>query len=331
MEQGLPKVDKCKVVIVSITYNQSKYIDDTLNGFAIQQTNFPFLCCVFDDASTDGEQEVLKQWINNHCNPKDIKTYNHPLTIICIAPDKDNPNCIYAIHLQKVNTWGKPEKKELIDYWIKQGEYVAMCEGDDYWIDSNKLQYQINFLDLHPEYSYSCHRYKILEDTTGTVLLSPNKYFESHYSEDYFTFDKEYIFTQDWVTKTLTSIYRTSHYWGREYKHYNYRRDIHLVYELLCKGKGICHSFVGGVFRRNNNSTYNSLKIIERIYLDYKIFKEFYVVTKDPMFERIMVEKHIFLLKNSKFILPESFSELSTLLSGYILIIFNKIKAIIGY
>ena len=53
-----PKL-KYKVLVRCNTYNQCKYIEETLRGFAMQQTNFPFICCVFDDASTDGEQEVL--------------------------------------------------------------------------------------------------------------------------------------------------------------------------------------------------------------------------------------------------------------------------------
>lgn len=58
---GLPQIDTHKVVVLSITYNHSKYIEDTLKGIAMQQTEFPFFFCVFDDASTDGEQEILRQ------------------------------------------------------------------------------------------------------------------------------------------------------------------------------------------------------------------------------------------------------------------------------
>lgn len=134
------------------TYNQSQYIEDALKGFAMQQTNFPFICCVFDDASTDGEQEVLKSWINSHCNLEHVEVYDHPLTMIHMAPDKENSNCFYAIHLQKVNTWGNPEKREMIAYWEKQCEYIALCEGDDYWIDPMKLQKQVDFLENHLEY-----------------------------------------------------------------------------------------------------------------------------------------------------------------------------------
>lgn len=152
MKTGFPPIGNYKVMVQCITYNQSKYIEDTLKGFAMQQTNFPFVCCIYDDASTDGEQEVLKRWIENHCNSESVESYDHPLTIILMASDKDNPNCIYAIHLQKVNTWGKPEKQEMMSHWEKRCEYIALCEGDDYWIDPLKLQKQVDFLDENPGY-----------------------------------------------------------------------------------------------------------------------------------------------------------------------------------
>lgn len=162
MKQGFPLIGKQKVGILTITYNHSKYIEETLEGFSIQQTDFPFFCFVFDDASTDGEQEILKRWVENHCNLNEIEEYDHPLTIILKAPDKNNPNCVYVIHLQKVNTWGKPVKQDMLSHWEEQCEYIAMCEGDDYWIDSRKLQKQISFMDANQEFSMVCSAGKIL-------------------------------------------------------------------------------------------------------------------------------------------------------------------------
>ena len=143
MKQGFPPINNYKVVILCCTYNQSQYIEDSLKGFTMQQFDSPFVCCVFDDASTDEEQEVLKSWIKNHCNSEDVETYEHPLATILWAHDKDNTNCFYAIHLQKINTWGKTEKNDMINHWTKQGKYISLCEGDDYWIDPYKLKKQI--------------------------------------------------------------------------------------------------------------------------------------------------------------------------------------------
>ena len=174
MKQGFPKVSNYKVLVECCTYNQSQYIEDALKGFVMQQTNFPFLCCIFDDASTDGAQKVLKRWVENHCESEKVEVYNHPLTVILMAPDKDNPNCIYAIHLQKVNTWRKPEKIEMVAYWEKQSEYISLCEGDDYWIDPFKLQKQVDFMETHHDYSLCFHNYTQLWPDGSRILISKN-------------------------------------------------------------------------------------------------------------------------------------------------------------
>ena len=168
MQYPAPK-QEYKVMVQCCTYNQSQYIEDALKGFAMQQTNFPFICCVFDDASTDGEQEVLKSWINSHCDLEHVEVYDHPLTMLHMAPDKNNSNCIYAIHLQKVNTWENPEKREMIAYWEKQCEYIAICEGDDYWTDPLKLQKQVNFLDENPEYGLVYTKAKVFNQNNNKL------------------------------------------------------------------------------------------------------------------------------------------------------------------
>ena len=54
------------VRVTCMTYNQSTYITDAMNGFCMQQTNFPFVCTIMDDASTDGEQNVIKQYFREN-------------------------------------------------------------------------------------------------------------------------------------------------------------------------------------------------------------------------------------------------------------------------
>lgn len=173
MLQGFPEIGEYKVLVECITYNHAQFIEDTLCGFAMQQTSFPYICCVYDDASQDGEQEVLRQWVKDHCNKEDVKTYDHPLTIILMAPDKNNPNCIYAIHLQKVNTWGKPEKEVMMQHWKNQCEYVALCEGDDYWIDPLKLQKQVDYMEANQDYSLCFHNafYLMYESRKASLFV----------------------------------------------------------------------------------------------------------------------------------------------------------------
>lgn len=196
IQYPIPKLDY-KVLVRCFTYNHSKYIEDALNGFAMQQTNFPFICCVLDDASTDGEQEILKRWINIHCNASDIETHFRPLTTIIIANDKENKNCIYAFHLQKVNIYGKPEKEEMVQYWERQAKYIAICEGDDYWTDPLKLQKQYDILESDPTISLCHHDFLIQKDG---IFSSRNIYIPSR--QDIVSV-AEFNFPQ-----TLTMFYR---------------------------------------------------------------------------------------------------------------------------
>lgn len=233
MKQGLPHVDKHKVVVLSITYNQSKYIEDTMKGFAMQQTDFPFLCCVFDDASTDGEQDVLRNWIADHCYRDNIEIYDHPLATILMASDKDNPNCIYVVHLQKKNTWGKSEKDEILNYWRNQGEYISLCEGDDYWIFPYKLQKQVDFLDKNSDYVLTHSDFIALNQATGKKIHNASSRYTIY---DGNVFEK--LFDGCFI-RTPTICYRNINL-DLEFKDLpdnTFRGDLLLFYNLATKGK----------------------------------------------------------------------------------------------
>lgn len=245
MKQGLPQVDEHTVVVLSITYNQSRYIEDTLNGFAMQQTEYPFLCCVFDDASTDGEQYVLKSWIENHCNADEVEIFDHSVTTILMAPDKDNNNCVYVFHLLKVNSYGKPAKAELLNYWRQHGKYVAFCEGDDYWTDPLKLQKQVDFLESHPDFSLCSHRVYVYRQNVQRMEEDNNR----QYSED-FVYDLDHFVAREgWITQTLSLLYRRSALDLTEYYKYKKSKDVTLIYTLLKSGKGIMLNELMGVYR----------------------------------------------------------------------------------
>lgn len=126
------------VSICCVTFNQSLYIEKCLDGFDLQLCNFDFEVLIFDDASTDdNQQRILRH-----------------------AQDKKN----YRLFLQNENQWNK-NKFGFIDYLIPaaNGKYIALCEGDDYWTDPYKLQKQVDFLEANPDYVLSFHKVKILQ------------------------------------------------------------------------------------------------------------------------------------------------------------------------
>lgn len=148
--------DRITVFTRCVTYNQALYIKDTLDGFCIQQTSFPFVCGIIDDASTDGEQEVIKQYLTEHFNLSDKSIARNEETddyVRIFARHKDNKNCYFLVVLLKYNHYQlKKNKEQYVSDWINDSKYFAFCEGDDYWIDPVKLKKQVDFLDKNPDY-----------------------------------------------------------------------------------------------------------------------------------------------------------------------------------
>ena len=119
-------------VMVSIrcaTYNHVNYIRKCLEGFVMQQTNFPFEAIVHDDASTDGTTEIVREFAEKY--PVIIKPF-----------------------YEKENVWSRQDGSltKLFKDNLR-GKYMASCDGDDYWTDPLKLQKQVDFLESHPDYS----------------------------------------------------------------------------------------------------------------------------------------------------------------------------------
>ncbi len=138
------------VGIICMTYNQSAYITDALKGFAMQQTDFPFVAVVVDDASTDGEQEVIKAYVDEHFDRSEEKGYKQWETEDArwtFARHKGNDNCLFVTVFLKRNLFREPEKKEEVLKGWMDAKYIAICEGDDYWVDPLKLQKQVDILE----------------------------------------------------------------------------------------------------------------------------------------------------------------------------------------
>lgn len=149
------------------TYNHSAYIEDAMNGFAMQQTKFPFICSIIDDASTDGEQDILKKYLDEHFELGEGSGVINEETddyVLTLSQHKTNKNCYFAVLLLKYNHYGNYESQArrwtYLKDWEEECKYIALCEGDDYWIDPLKLQKQVDFLEIHPDfglcYTNSC-------------------------------------------------------------------------------------------------------------------------------------------------------------------------------
>lgn len=139
------------VCVRCFTFNHAKYIEDAMNGFTMQQTDFPFVCVIVDDASTDGEPEIIRNYLQEHFDLSDDSVVKNKETddyLMTFAQHKTNKNCFFAVYYLKYNHYSsKITKMGYIAKFLDNAKYQALCEGDDYWIDSGKLEKQINLME----------------------------------------------------------------------------------------------------------------------------------------------------------------------------------------
>lgn len=149
--------NKWMVYVSCMTFNHAPYIVDALNGFTMQETTFPYVCAVIDDASTDREQEVIKNYLQEHFDLEDTSIVRNEETddyVLTFARHKSNKNCHFAVLYLKYNHYSiKKSKAPYISEWQDNSKYIAICEGDDYWIDKSKLQRQVTKMEGNNNFS----------------------------------------------------------------------------------------------------------------------------------------------------------------------------------
>lgn len=150
-------MDDIVVSVLLMTYNKKKYIKEAIDSILSQKTDFKYELIIRDDASTDGTDLIIKEY------------------------QKKYPDIIKPIFMKK-NNFNKNTRliKETLGY--SKGKYIAFMDGDDYWIDDNKLQKQVNYMEEHLDCVALCTNYKVYNDVTKRFKKKKSK--EKDYSVD---------------------------------------------------------------------------------------------------------------------------------------------------
>ena len=190
-----------------ITYNHVAFIKEAMDGFCMQKTTFPFVCVLVDDASTDGTDEVIKEYISINFNLQDTavdKLGQSDDYYFIFARHNENLNCYFAVYLLKNNHYQRRKSKALYsERWFMLSRYIALCEGDDYWINPEKLQRQVSFLDNNPDYSMTCHK-ALLFSVKKNIIVGEN-YCYPHSRE---VSVKDTIYRRGLFISTCSIVYR---------------------------------------------------------------------------------------------------------------------------
>lgn len=148
MNTGIPLVSIC-----CTCFNHERYIAKALQSFVNQKTSFSYEIIVNDDASTDSSAQIIRKFAS------------------------DYPDLVFPIY-QRENQYSK--KVNIVHDIIlprAKGKYIALCEGDDFWCDSQKLQIQFDYMESHPE-CIMCGHSNLEVDEKGKRVIGINRYSE---------------------------------------------------------------------------------------------------------------------------------------------------------
>lgn len=248
------------VSISCITYNHAPYIRQCLDGFLMQKTDFAFEVLIHDDASTDGTEEIIREYEMKYPN------------IIKPIYEKENQ---YVLGRRGSKTFNYPRAK---------GKYIALCEGDDYWTDSYKLQKQVDFLEENPDFCLSNTDSDVLYEDSQYMLKTYNKKkklinytgvveVETILSNRYFIKTATVVFRKDIMMRYLNSkIYNNM-------KEYLLMGDTPLWAYLSLYGKFHYLNYSTSVYRRRFGTVSNQLSLLGflRFTLSSYSMRKFYV------------------------------------------------------
>lgn len=244
-----------KIVVRCLTFNHEKYIREALEGFIIQKTQFPFIVIVHDDASTDNTADIIREYAQKY------------------------PDIIFPI-LEKENQYSKNPGNigKLLNEIVSStgAEYVALCEGDDYWIDPLKIQKQVTILDQNPDIGLCYTGFDIKFEKSKKFIHDPFNTQPEIYSSNYkdvknFILKRGYVAPPSWMARTklwkdnLPSSLDGTFVRFADFLHSSkvfYLPDVTAVYRILQESASHSSDYER-IYLRTKNLLDTGLKMIE--------------------------------------------------------------------
>lgn len=260
------------------TFNHENYILDALKGFVMQQTNFPFVCTIVDDASTDRTAAAIKQFVSENFDldadsvgyEKDTE-YGH----VTFARHKTNKNCYFAVVYLNENHYSQHKTKvPYVKEWMNT-KYVSFCEGDDYWTDKNRLQKMVDFLESHPDYVLVTHRISNYYEATGE--MKDDKGSDVYYgNKKGISFGRYYNRFIYWQTQTLRTMYRMETFQKATANCSLPLTDGILSFMVLKHGRGFGINEYMGTYRIHSGGVWSNMTNFEKQYGNLVLYRDYY-------------------------------------------------------
>jgi glycosyltransferase involved in cell wall biosynthesis len=264
------------VSVVMITYKHEAFIAEAIEGVLMQECDFEVELIIADDNSPDKTSLIVSKYIETHPKGQWIKYTRHERNKGMM------PNFIWALEQAK-------------------GKYIALCEGDDYWIDSSKLEKQVSFLEANSNASLSYHPVKIINcrNHNEEIFTEPikNATIEDAIKIQYFIHTSSIMYRAALLNISEYKIFRNVLF-----------ADLALILSLLDKGvAGLILSEMS-CYRLHDSGVTSTLNLSYPIY-SIKVRKIFNKMTKFR-YSNIIYKSTIDLLKIYSYNLQSSYKSL---------------------
>lgn len=209
-----------------MTYQHQPYIRQAIDSVLAQECSFATEIIVCDDGSTDGTQEICQSYQSMY--PDTFKLL------------KADANCGIAATASRL-------------FMAARGRYIAICEGDDFWLDSGKLQKQVSFMEAHPEYTLTASNSRLIS-SEGLTLEETRRSANPLRLNQFLKYNflgkntASIVFRKDCIKADTMRFLQSAPF-----------LDWAIAVACLSQGPGFCFSDLMSVYRKHRQGTWTGL------------------------------------------------------------------------